>query len=293
MHIIKIDSDQREVSPHGSAQFPLEINHDHLHSFSNRYICCHWHEELEIPVVLTGHVRYQLKEKTYDLHPGEGLVINSCIPHSATSLSDEEPILLTTIFHPSLLYGTPTSIIYQKLLYPYLNASCLSGICLTAMQTDMMKQINDLFQEAPFGYELQMKSMLCKLFFDLLSPYENLLAQSRPSNGEALTRLGLLLDALHKDYAEPLSLSHLASQISVSREGCSRFFKKMTGKTISEYLKDYRVSQSILLLQDDSYSIEQVAQFVGFGNSGRFSAAFAERMNCTPHQYRQRFQNKS
>lgn len=290
MYLTKIqtDKDQREVTSHGSAQFPMEINHDHLHSFYRRYICCHWHEELEIPVVLKGHVRYQLRDKTFELCPGEGLVINSRVPHSASSLSDEEPVLLTTILHPSLLYGTPANVIYQKLIYPYMNASSLSGIPLSSDGAKLMRQIDALHQEAAFGYELRIKGLLCGLFFDLLSPYESLLAETRPSNGEALARLELLLDAIHSDYAEPLSLSGLASKISVSREGCCRFFKKMTGKTISEYLKDYRVSQSIPLLQDDRCSIEQVAQMVGFSNSGRFSAAFAQRMNCTPLQYRRR-----
>lgn len=288
MHTIKTDKNQQEIAAHGSAQFPLEINHDHLYSFYKRYICCHWHEELEIAVVISGRVRYQLKDKTFDLSRGEGLVINSRVPHSAVSLSEEEPVLLTTILHPSLLYGTPASSIYQKLIYPYLNTSCLAGIRLTSCEADVLKRIDALFIEAPFGCELQIKSLLCGLFFELLSPCESLLAESKPQGDEALARLALLLDAIHRDYAEPLSLSALASGISVSREGCCRFFKKMTGRTISEYLKDYRISQSILLLQDDCYSIEQVAQLVGFGNSGRFSAAFAERMNCTPRQYRQR-----
>lgn len=288
MYTIKTDKDQREVAAHGSVQFPLEINHDHLYSFFKRYICCHWHEELEIAVVISGSVRYQLKDQTFDLIRGEGLVINSRIPHSAVSLSEEEPVLLTTILHPALLYGTPASSIYQKLIYPYLNAPCLSGIRLTAAEADVLKQIDILFSEASFGHELQIKSLLCGLFFDLLSPRESLLSKSKPQSEEALARLAFLLDTIHKDYAEPLSLSCLASGISLSREGCCRFFKKMTGRTISEYLKDYRISQSVLLLQDDRYSIEQVAQLVGFGNAGRFSAAFAEQMNCTPRQYRQR-----
>lgn len=290
---IQTDKDQREITSHGSAQLPLQINHDHMYSFYNRYIHCHWHEELEIPVLLKGHVRYQLKDKAFELLPGEGLVINSCVPHSAVSLSEDEPLLLTTIVHPALLYGTPASSIYQKLLYPYLNTPSLSGISLPAGGADIMREIDALSQEASFGHELRIKSLLCSLFFDLLSPYEDLLTESRPLNSEALTRLQILLDAIHEDYAEPLSLSALASRISVSREGCCRFFKKMTGKTISEYLKDYRISQSILLLQDDRYSIEQVARLVGFGNSGHFSTDFARRMNCTPCQYRQHFQNKS
>lgn len=208
---------------------------DYLHHFYRHYICCHWHEELEIPVVLKGHVRYRLKNKTFELHSGQGLVINSRVPHSAVSISEEEPVLLTTILHPSLLYGTPASIIYQKLLFPYMNADGLSGILLSPDQADTLKQVDLIFRTASFGHELQIKSLLCSLFSELLSPYEEALAKTGPAKGESLSRLELLLDELHRSYTEPLSLSALAAKISVSREGCCRFFKKMTGKlTICE-----------------------------------------------------------
>ena len=285
---IKIDEKQRELTAHGTVQFPLVINHDCLYDFYERYIRCHWHEELELPVVIRGSIRYQLKEKFFELHVGEGLIINACIPHSAIPL-EEDTVVQTIIFHPAFLYGTPTSSIYQSILYPYLNTPALAGIILPDFGIEAMKQVEELYQAKPFGYELQIKSILCKLFFDMLSPYQNLLASYKPSNAEMLSRLQILLDGIHNGYTEPLSLSELASRVSVSRESCSRFFKAMTGKTISQYLEDYRISQSILLLQEEQYSITQVSYMVGFGNPGRFSQAFARRMNCTPRQYRQKF----
>lgn len=290
LQLIKIqtDQDQRELSEHGSAEFPLTVNHDHLYDYFERYICCHWHEEFEIPVVIQGYVRYQLKDQSFDLHAGEGIVINSRVPHSILSLEKEEPVILTTIFLPSLLYGTPASRIYQKLVNPYMNTPKLSGILLPQYGVEMMKQIDTLYREAPFGMELQIKGMLCSLFSDLLSGRRQMLSAGSVSNEEALSRLKILLDLIHKNYADQIVLSDLARAISVSRESCCRFFKSMTGKTIFQYLEDYRVTQGILLLQDDKYSVTQVSYLVGFGNPGRFSAAFAKRMNCTPSQYRQR-----
>lgn len=286
---IKVDENQRELVSHGTAQFPLEIHHDHLNHFSERYIRCHWHEELEISVVLSGAVRCQLKEKSWELHEGEGLVINSCVPHSSSMLGEEPPVMLTVIFHPSLLYGTPVSGVYQKLLYPYMNTPALSGMLLSPDEADQMKQIDLLCQNRPFGYELQAKGMLCTLFSELLAPHEKLLSSFRPSSREALERLQILLDMIHSGYDSVLSLSELASRVSVSRESCSRFFKSMTGKTITQYLEDYRIMQSISLLQDGRYSITQVSYMVGFGNPGRFSAAFSKKTGCTPGQYRRRF----
>ncbi len=68
----------------------------------------------------------------------------------------------------------------------------------------------------------------------------------------------------------------------MSKEGCCRFFKRMTGQTLSQYLENYRVSQSLNLLSDGKLPILQIAAQVGFSNAGRFSAAFQKRMDCTP-----------
>lgn len=56
----------------------------------------------------------------------------------------------------------------------------------------------------------------------------------------------------------------------------------MTGQTLSQYLENYRVSQSLNLLSDGKLPILQIAAQVGFSNAGRFSAAFQKRMGCTP-----------
>ena len=285
---VRTDQNQRELSEHGTMQFPFEIHHDHLNDYFERYVCCHWHEELEIPVIIRGKFRYQVKEHSFDLNPGDGILINSKVPHTLTALGDEDPVVLTATFSPSLLYGTPASTIYQNFLNPYMNTPELAGILLHDHAVETMRQIDALWQDASFGVELKIKGMLCNLFFELLSCRRHMFSAVRSSNDEALSRLKILLDTIHENYAEQLPLTELAAKISVSKEGCCRFFKNMTGQTISQYLEDYRVTQGILLLQEDMYSIMQISYLVGFGNPGRFSAAFARRMNCTPSQYRKK-----
>ena len=295
MPLIKIETDpsQKELITHGSPQFPLEINHDYPHDFYEHYIKCHWHEELEILVLVKGTIRCLLRDQAFELKPGQGIVINTRIPHSMIPLDGEEPMMVTTIFHPSLLYGTPESAIYQQLLYPYLNTPELSGLLLSEQEAAVLLQVDVLYQEAPFGFELKIKALLCELFFRLLSERKEMLAADHFSSELALSRLQTLLTAIHEHYDEPLSLSELAAKISISREGCCRFFKRMTGKTVFQYLEDYRVSRGMLLLQEDKYSITQIAYLIGFGNPGRFSTAFARRMHCTPRQYRQRLRPAS
>lgn len=283
---IRTDPTRRELSAHGTLEFPLQINYDCLFSFYERYVRCHWHEELEIPVVLSGTIRCQLWDQSIILEPGQGILINTRVPHSYTPLSREEPRLMTTVFHPSLLYGTPSDVTYRKYLHPYLCAEHLPGTLLSPEEVRMMQQLKDVVEQARFGFELQTRSLLLELFQVHLSRYQDQLAIQHPAQEPSFARMNTMLEYLHANYREPLQLAQLARTVSLSKESCCRLFKKMTGKTILQYLEDYRVSQGMLLLQQSPDTITQIAYQLGFSNPSRFSAAFAERMHMTPHQYR-------
>lgn len=62
-------------------------------------------------------------------------------------------------------------------------------------------------------------------------------------------------------------------------------FQKMTGKTITAYLEEYRVNKSFPLVQSGQYSMVQIAEMTGFSNPSRFADAFRRRVGCNPGDY--------
>ena len=74
-------------------------------------------------------------------------------------------------------------------------------------------------------------------------------------------------------------------KVHLSREVCCRLFKKMTGKTITGYLEEYRVNKSFSLVQSGQYSMTQITEMVGFSNPSRFASAFRKRFGCNPGEY--------
>ena len=71
---IQTDENQREIFEHETVQFPLMIKHDHLNDYFERYVCCHWHEDFEIAVILQGNMCYQVKDHSFNLNPGDGKI---------------------------------------------------------------------------------------------------------------------------------------------------------------------------------------------------------------------------
>ena len=105
---------------------------------------------------------------------------------------------------------------------------------------------------------------------------------------QELERLEKMLSYLNTHFESVISLQELADQIHLSREVCCRLFKKMTGKTITGYLEEYRADKSLPLVQSGQYSMTQIAEMVGFSNPSRFASAFRTRFGCNPKTYNQR-----
>ena len=283
---VETDGSQRELTRHGSAAFPLVVNHDRLLDFSGHGVRRHWHEDIEIAVVISGSIRIGLKCETRELGVNEGMVINSRVPHEFWPSGGSDPVLHTTIFHPSLIYSTPESVTYRTLMLPYMRSAKLDGIAISGTDIDLMERIDSLFTEHAPGFELRIKALLCSFFADLLCERLELLEQSSAVNDEALARLERILSYMRENCAEPLSLDAVSRLVNLSREGCCRFFKQMTGKTMHEYLEDYRISRAAELLRDPSMSVIEVAGLTGYSNAGRFSASFQRHIGCTPSEYR-------
>ena len=291
MRTIEVDQQQKEICNHGTDTFPMTIHYDNLRFFQGHCIPFHWHPTLEVVVVQKGIVQYRLHQSTISLHPGKALIINSNISHSTLPFKDEDVQLLTILIQPVFLYDSWGSDIEKNCFRPFLCNQNLPYIILdSSCENDreiinLFQKADEYFSQKPYGFQLKIKSLLCDAFFQIIAENQESLKNWVPSNEEDLSRLQLFFDYIHTHYEEPLSLRNMSLHMSLTKETCCRFFKKMTGKTITQYLSDYRIRQSLPLLLSGRYSVSQVSQLTGFSNSSRFSKAFRERTGQNPKEY--------
>ena len=137
------------------------------------------------------------------------------------------------------------------------------------------------------------KGLLCQAFSLIFRENQEEFSKFIPASPVDLERLEQILNYLHTHFDSVISLQELSGQIHLSREVCCRLFKKMTSRTITEYLKEYRVNQSLSLVQSGQYSITQIADMTGFSNASRFAHAFRAQFGCNPSEYNSLKQQKS
>ncbi len=94
----------------------------------------------------------------------------------------------------------------------------------------------------------------------------------------------LLIDS---DLSANLSPGRLAEQQSVSLGYLSTIFRRETGKTISEYIREKRIQHAVHLLSTTNLQIQTVALHCGIMDVQYFSKIFKKQIGKTPKEYRE------
>lgn len=83
-----------------------------------------------------------------------------------------------------------------------------------------------------------------------------------------------------------ITLDDLAAQSTMSRRSYLRQFAKATGTTPIKWLTAQRIQASLALLESSSFSVEQIADRVGFDSPVTYRYHFVRQMRTTPSEYR-------
>jgi YesN/AraC family two-component response regulator len=98
---------------------------------------------------------------------------------------------------------------------------------------------------------------------------------------------------IESDLSAELSLSTLAAKQGISSGYLATVFKKETGKTVSEYVRDKRIEHAKYLLGTTNLQIQTVALYCGIMDVQYFSKIFKNLVGQTPKAYRETSKTKT
>ncbi len=97
-----------------------------------------------------------------------------------------------------------------------------------------------------------------------------------------------IIKFINEHYMEDITLSSLADRFYCSVANLSVLFKKNCGMTFTQYLRRVRVMAACRLLRERDYSVDTVADMVGYRDTRHFRAVFRDIMGINPLSYRKR-----
>ncbi len=164
-------------------------------------------------------------------------------------------------------------IIMNTLLRKAAERGGVHPIYLDRISTEYALKI-ELFTSVEQGTELmtEMFKDYCRLVREKASSYSPLVKAT--------------VTAIDSDLSAELNLNALAEQLNISKVYLSTIFKKETGKTVTEYINDKRVTYAKHLLRTTSLQIQTVSLHCGIMDVHYFSKLFKKKTGKTPSRFR-------
>lgn len=124
-----------------------------------------------------------------------------------------------------------------------------------------------------------------ELMVDMFRSYCKLVRKYSMQGLSPIVRKTVLM--IDSDLSSDLSLSTLASAQNVSSGYLSTIFKKETGKTVSEYIRDKRIKAAQKLLSTTHLQVQTIALHCGIMDVQYFTKLFKKTTGMTPKEYRE------
>jgi AraC-like DNA-binding protein len=199
-------------------------------------------------------------------------------------------------FHEDFLKGTELA--HQIRKYGFFSYSANEALHLSPKEE---KQIESIVESIDTEYQNNQdefsKDIIISQLITLLKYanrfYERQFLSRKELSSDLLERFNQRLSAYFdsgkvQEYGIP-SIEQMADQLSVSQRYLSDTLKKETGKTSTEHLQLYLISEAKNILLNPNKTIAEVAYELGFEYPPYFSRLFKKKAGISPTEYREKY----
>ncbi len=279
-----VSENKRELHPHGVAEFPIALYTSN--NLNSKYIQHHWHEEFELILVVSGTFKANIDFGQIELNAGQSIFINAGRLHSGSGIGVEPCIIKSIVFHPRLIYGDTSSILFQKYIYPLTLKNSLNYCVLMQQSNLLISSFFEVSHKDNFAHEFIARENLTKILLYILQENKKTVFELDNKQIKMLSRLKKMLSFIEKNYASNIALCDIASSANVKESECLRCFKTILQTSPVKYLIQFRLEQSTFLLKTTELTITEIAMNCGFFDVSYYTKCFKERYDCTPSKYR-------
>jgi AraC-like DNA-binding protein len=246
----------------------------------------HYHPEYELTLIAKGKGRRLIGDNHEYFESGDLVLIGPGLPHTWVSDSSmkgkSEAIVIqfSVDFIERFAGLDELSAINKLLLY------AKQGIAFKGKYSAAVKE---LIKRLPEKRGVEKITGLMHILNELSKLRSVPLASSfyQPLRGlENEKRINKVCQYIQKHAAEPLSIQKAAVLINLSPSAFCKFFKRMTGKTFSDYVNDIRIANVCSQLLASDRQIAEIAYGNGFETLTYFNRIFMKKINMRPSSYR-------
>ena len=294
MSQINIRKDRSERVNYDYSDFPIYVRQATLAIFPNYMAENHWHDDIELIYMISGHMLYNVNGKIITMQEGEGILVNAKQLHYGFNEDKTDCTYICILFHPMIVCNIKN--FEPTFIDPVLN-SHIPYIHLSptvAWQKNILQYIQEInAQKDKLSSPLNSCGFIYLLWNEIFTNIESLDKEGTRKDSDArLTTLKTMITYIHEHYTEKLSLSDIANAGFISKRTCGNLFLQYLHQSPMEFLIEYRLRRSIDLLKVSHLTILDISLAIGFSGASFYTETFKKHFGITPTEYRKQLLKK-
>jgi AraC-like DNA-binding protein len=272
------------IEPSFGSSFTLSQYLDNENSTAHFW---HYHPEIELVYVNGGSGKRQIGSHISYYTSGSLILIGSNLPHCGftdekTGNSKETIIQMKPDFLGSTFFGTAE----LKNINNLFNRAKTGLVFIGETKKRLGKKVELMADQLPFERLLTLLSILNEL--EDATEFKVLNAEGFSMNLQMQDndKINTIFNYVKDNFQEQITLEQAADLVSMTVPSLCRYFKKITKKTFTKFVNEYRLVHASKLLAEKPISITEVCFESGFNNFSYFNKTFQEFTGKSASQYR-------
>ena len=127
--------------------------------------------------------------------------------------------------------------------------------------------------------------------YSIVYQYASIMGSFRKKNVNS-RQIVRCIDYISQHLHEKISMEELAGYVQLNETYLSKLFKKETGQSVSEFIRDKKVEEACALLRYSDKTSVEIAADMGFSSHSYFISIFKKVTGMTPKEYRDQYFRK-
>lgn len=247
----------------------------------------HFHPEYEIVYISNGHGKRHIGDHISYYEDGDLIFLGPNLPHFgfAEELFEEHVEIVVQMKEDFLgqdFLGKPEMEAISRLFERSRKGISFGG----ELKQEVGRRLQSMMQLGGFERMLELLAILQLMARSTEYIPLNANGFALEVNAQDQRRIEAVYAYVESGFQEEINLDEAASRVSMTVPAFCRYFKKLTRKTFSQFVNEFRIAHACRLLGDDSLTIAAVSFDSGFNNLSHFNRQFKNITGISPRDYR-------
>lgn len=254
----------------------------HLRDTAGQEKDYHYHEFDKLVLLLSGRVAYEIETSSYDLQPGDVLLVRHHAIHKADiDISEPYDRIILYIDARYVERAAPG----ERLMtcFDVTDSPGKHRLTPDERSAERVRTLTEALEAALSDEDFGADTMRRTLLMQLLVEINRLVPSQRrePSAPDADDKIGRTLSYINENLSGDLTVDQLAARAYLSRYHFMRLFKEKTGSTVHAYIRRKRLLLAAQRIREGTPP-GLAAEEIGYTEYSSFYRAFRDCFGASP-----------